>query len=109
MLHDDTILKLHSSAYGDDQDDTTGFRDVDSLDDEEEEEELSATGDLSPDAHAEEAEIYAPPSTPAAPYEPPTRLSTPPVAAPAPVQPPAAKKAPAERRLPRRRPPKRRP
>ena len=40
MLHDDTILKLHSSAYGDDQDDTTGFRDVDALDDEEEEEEF---------------------------------------------------------------------
>ena len=102
MLHDDATQKYHAAAYGDDLDDTSGFRELDALDDEEEE-ELSSVGDLSPDAHAEEAEIYAPPSTPVAPYEPPTRLSTPPVAAPAPVvkapaKKKAAKKAPAKKK-----------
>ncbi|HZZ37990.1 MAG TPA: hypothetical protein VFE06_02585, partial [Acidobacteriaceae bacterium] len=86
MLQDDETLKLY--AAGNDEDD----RDLDAEDrefvedEEEEEESYSGSDDLTLDdadyeaparssAHAEEADLFARPSTPAAPYQPPQRLS----------------------------------
>jgi hypothetical protein len=93
MLQDEETIKLYAAGY--DEDDTDEVIDLDSLDEEDEEEEFNVVS-----THIEEAEIFAPPPTPIAPYEPPTRLSVeptpsaPPPAAPRKV---AAKKAPAKK------------
>ena len=83
MFQDEEIIKLHAAGY--DEDDTDEVIDVDSLDEEDEEEEFN-TDSMT---HVEEAEIFAPPPSPVAPYEPPTRLSVEPTPS-APPPPPAS-------------------
>src|ERR1700691_2360937 len=85
MFPDDVTIKLHAASYDEDPE----FSDVeDEMDLIDEEEEETLSDDVGVEVHSEQAEIFAAPSTPAEPYEPPTKLSAEPVPAP-----PAPKKA----------------
>src|SRR5580698_4260562 len=101
MLPEEETIKLYAAAYDEDEDESTrDFDDLDDEDDEEEEEELTASVEIvfdEPNTHAEEAELFALPSTPVAPYEPPTHLSLEPTPAPAEPVVSTPKKAPAKK------------
>jgi hypothetical protein len=89
MLQDEKTIKLHAAGY--DEGDADEVIDLDSLDEEEEFNIVSSN-------HAEEVELFAAPSTPVIPYEPPTRLSAEPTPSiPAPIVHRAPKKVPAKR------------
>src|SRR5476649_1263880 len=95
MFQNDVLIKLHAASYDEDPEFSDVEDDLDQID--EEEEEVFSDDDSGMSTHAEQADLFAPPSTPAQPYEPPTRLSVEPVPAPPAPKPPAPKKAPAKK------------
>ena len=87
MMLNDELIKLHAAADEHfEGEDTEGHN---RLDDDDEEEEFSASrededeGPRHDTAHAEDAQLFSSPSTPAAPYDPPTRESARPNPSPA--------------------------
>jgi len=99
MLPDDVSIKLHAAAYDEDPEFADIEDDLDQIDEEEEEvfSDDSHGDEIRVEEHSEQADLFAPPSTPAQPYQPPTRLSEEPVPAPPAPMPPAPKKAPAKK------------
>ena len=95
MFQDEQIFKLHAADYDEDIDDATDLDAPDEIDEDEDEEEEEEEL-IVPSHHAEEADLYAAPSTPADPYEPPTKMSAEPTPIPPPPAPPAPQKVPAK-------------
>ena len=74
MFQDEDLIKLHAAGF--DDDDADEVSDLDSIDeDDEDDEEEEVELDVPASHHAEEADLYAAPSTPVDPYEPPTKLA----------------------------------
>src|ERR1700721_2194535 len=90
MFGDDVSIKPRAASYDEDPEFTADVEDeLDQIDEEEEE----VFSDERIEEHSEQADLFAPPSPPPMPYDPPTRLSEEPVPAPPAPPPPTPKKA----------------